>query len=111
MFRVYVLKSRKDNKRNIGFIKNLPRRLNEHNNGIVKSTKNRSPFVLIHSEIFDTKEEAMRREKFFKSRKGREFLKFLGNRQRAATRHDSWRANPIVASKSVIMLSNCTSFF
>jgi len=74
MFTVYVLKSRKDGKRYIGFTSDLERRLSEHNSGMVKSTRNRKPFDLIYTETFTKKSEAMKREKFFKSGKGREFL-------------------------------------
>ena len=49
MFYVYLLKSRKDNDLYIGFTNNLKRRVQEHNNGLVASTKLRRPFELIHS--------------------------------------------------------------
>ena len=39
----------------------LNRRLNEHNSGKVKSTKNRRPMKLIYTEEFDSKEDAMKR--------------------------------------------------
>ena len=74
MFTVYILKSEKDNKRYIGFTKELIRRILEHNNGMVKSTRNRKPFELVYTEEFEFKSDAMNREKFFKSGKGREFL-------------------------------------
>jgi putative endonuclease len=74
MFSVYILHSQKDNKRYIGYTQNLERRLNENNNGICKSTKNRRPLKLVHTESFKTKSEAMQRERFFKTGKGREFL-------------------------------------
>ena len=75
---VYVLKSKKDNKRYIGFTDNLERRISEHNSGLVKSTKNRRPLELIYFEKFDTKSEAMNREKYFKTGFGRAFLKNKG---------------------------------
>jgi putative endonuclease len=77
MFIVYVLFSLKDKKRYIGFTSNLERRLTEHNSGKVKSTKNRKPFELVYSEEFTSKTDAMNREKFFKSGKGREFLTLI----------------------------------
>jgi len=77
MFYVYVLKSLKDNKRYIGFTENLQRRLFEHNNGLVKSTKNRRPLELIYHEEFVSKKDALLREKFLKSGHGREFLNSL----------------------------------
>ncbi len=78
MYFVYVLKSFKDNKRYIGMSSNLQRRLYEHNNGLVKSTKNRKPLELIYFEEFSSKTEALKREKFFKSGSGRQFLKNIG---------------------------------
>ncbi len=55
----------------------IDRRILEHNDGLVKSTKNRRPLELIYSEKFEAKSEAMKREKFFKSGRGREFLKSI----------------------------------
>ena len=75
LYIVYVLRSEKDGKRYIGYTSDLARRLNEHNSGKTISTKNRRPFILIYQEEYSTKAEAMEREKFFKSGKGREELK------------------------------------
>ncbi|MEJ2545415.1 MAG: GIY-YIG nuclease family protein [Calditrichaceae bacterium] len=74
LYYVYVLKSLKDSRRYIGFTEDLNRRLNEHNNGLVKSTQRRRPLKLIYFEEFEDKLDAMQREKFFKTGKGREFL-------------------------------------
>jgi len=73
-YTVYFIKSSKDNKRFFGCTKNILKRLDEHNNGFVKSTRNRSPLELIYNEEFENKEDAFAREKFFKSGKGREYL-------------------------------------
>ncbi|MBS3946272.1 MAG: GIY-YIG nuclease family protein [Melioribacter sp.] len=78
MFTVYILRSLKDNKRYIGFTDNLDRRVSEHNSGRVTSTKNRRPLILIYTEQFEGKNEAMKREKFFKSHQGRNFLISIG---------------------------------
>ncbi len=74
MFYVYVLRSLKNNYRYIGQTNNLEKRLLEHNEGMTKSIRFQIPFVLEHSEIFKTRIEAIRREKFLKSGKGREWL-------------------------------------
>jgi len=74
MYYVYILLSERDQKRYMGFTQDLERRIVEHNSGLVKSTKNRIPLKLIYFERFENKVEAMNREKFFKSGKGREFL-------------------------------------
>lgn len=75
MFYTYVLKSKVDNRLYKGHTSDLENRLKEHNSAKTKSTKGYIPWELIYFEIFDTKEEAMGREKFFKSGIGREFLK------------------------------------
>jgi len=71
MFFVYVLRSQKDHKRYIGFTDNLERRLDEHNSGMVKSTKNRRPFKLIYFEEYENKSEAIKREREIKAKKGK----------------------------------------
>ena len=75
---VYILTSLKDSKRYIGMTSDLNRRLNEHNSGKVKSTKNRRPLELIYTEEFTSKQDALNRETFFKSGIEREFLKSIG---------------------------------
>ena len=74
MFFVYILLSHKDNKRYIGYTSDLERRISEHQSGLVQSTKNRHPLELIYTETFDTKSDAMAREKYFKTHSGRNFL-------------------------------------
>jgi putative endonuclease len=75
MYFVYVLKSKIDNKNYYGFTNNLERRLLNHNNKEVKSTKSRAPFELIYYETVDNIQEARRKEKYFKSGFGRKYLK------------------------------------
>jgi len=75
MYYVYVLKSLSNNKRYIGYTgKNLLVRLNEHNTGSNKWTRENSPFVMIYNEEYKTKNGAIKREKFLKSGQGRKFL-------------------------------------
>lgn len=69
-FFVYILKSVKDDKFYIGQTNNLTDRFLRHNNGCVTATKNRRPLVLAYSENYNTRAEAMRREKYLKSLKG-----------------------------------------
>ena len=72
---VYVLKSEKDHNLYIGCTSDLKNRLDYHNNGRVKSTKNRRPFKLIFSEVYPDRYEAYRMEKFYKTAPGKRFLK------------------------------------
>jgi putative endonuclease len=71
---VYVLKSERDGKLYTGRTSWLERRLKQHEDGLVKSTKNRRPLKLVYKEEFDNIEQAIAREKFFKSGQGRSFL-------------------------------------
>ncbi len=75
MFHVYVLRSEANGRHYVGFTADLMQRIGQHNQGITKSTKNRGPWEIIHHEEFNTRSEAMQRERFFKSGQGREELK------------------------------------
>ena len=66
MYYVYVIKSLKDNKCYTGCTRNIDERLNRHNRGRVKSTRNRRPFKLEHVECFDNLSEARQRESHLK---------------------------------------------
>ena len=75
MYYVYVLLSLKDKKFYIGYTNNLKRRLNEHNSGKNISTKSRLPLKLIYYESHLSKADAARREKYFKTAKGKSTLR------------------------------------
>ncbi len=67
----------------IGYSSNLPARLLSHNKlGTKGWTLKYRPWELVHSEVFETKAEAMRRERQLKSAKGREFIWGLIDEQR-----------------------------
>jgi len=72
---VYVLRSKKDGKLYIGCTGNIKKRLEYHNAGNVFSTKHRRPFVLIHSEEYQDKYEAYRKERYYKTIQGKRELK------------------------------------
>ena len=71
----YVIISKKDNKLYYGFTENLKLRIEQHNKGQVKSTKYRIPLELIYFEACLSKNDALRREKYFKTYYGKMFLK------------------------------------
>lgn len=80
MYTMYILKSLTDKRTYLGCTSNFEKRIKEHNDGKVASTKYRRPFVLIHKEEFENKYEAFKREKHFKTSWGRRQLKkILGN--------------------------------
>jgi putative endonuclease len=74
---VYILRSLKDGKFYIGSTSDIKARLSFHNAGLQRSTKSRIPFELIYSEDYNSKTDALKREKQIKSYKGGEALKKL----------------------------------
>lgn len=79
-FYTYILLSLKDIGLYIGFTSDLKRRLIQHANGQVDSTRNRLPVKLIHYEYFINENDARARESYLKSGYGRQQLKqFLKN--------------------------------
>jgi putative endonuclease len=74
---VYVLKSEIDGRLYKGQTSDIDKRLNEHNSGKTKSTKGYKPWKLVYFETFETRDEAVLREKYFKTGSGREFLNDL----------------------------------
>jgi len=76
---VYILKSQKDYKYYIGSTSDVEARLAYHNSGRQRSTKNRRPFILVYTEIFEDKQAALKREKQMKNYKGGEaFRRLIG---------------------------------
>jgi len=77
MHYVYVLRSLKDRKLYIGYSGNLKRRFSDHQNGEVRSTRPRRPFELAFYESYKIKSDAKRREKYFKTNKGKSTIKMM----------------------------------
>jgi len=71
---VYVLKSLKDNNLYTGYTEDLDRRLGEHNEGLVDSTKDRRPLKLVYFECGGSREDAIRRERCLKSGRGKRYM-------------------------------------
>ncbi|MFA6094722.1 MAG: GIY-YIG nuclease family protein [Candidatus Paceibacterota bacterium] len=75
MYYVYILRSKKDEKFYTGYTKDLKSRFEKHCKGLVKSTKDRCPFVLIYYEASLNQQDATHREKYLKSYHGKQFIK------------------------------------
>jgi len=75
MFYTYVLRSKKDGKMYIGYTNNLMARFETHQSGKVRSTAYRRPLILIYYEACRSEQDAIRREKYFKTYYGKMFLK------------------------------------
>jgi len=74
MFYTYALQSEKDGNFYAGFTKDLKLRFEQHNKGQVESTKERGPLKLIYYEACLKKEDALKRESYFKTYNGKRFL-------------------------------------
>lgn len=74
-FYTYVLISKKDAQFYIGFSQDVIKRLKDHNSAKVISTKNRIPLELFYFEAFKSKKDALRRERYFKTNKGKTTLR------------------------------------
>ncbi len=76
MYTVYILYSRKFDKIYIGMTSNLEQRFLSHNKLSTKGwTIKFRPWQIIYKEKYDSKTQALKREKELKSFKGREFIK------------------------------------
>ena len=77
MYYVYILRNTFNYKLYKGYTEDLRKRISEHNRNKVRSTKYKGKLILIYYEAFINKSDALREEKFLKTGKGRERLKFL----------------------------------
>ncbi len=74
---VYGLISLKDGKFYFGFTRNIIRRIRQHNIGENISTKSRIPFKLVFYEFHLSKKDALRRERYFKTKSGKRTIKMM----------------------------------
>lgn len=77
---LYILKSLKDKQYYVGITDDVEKRLKQHNAGKTQSTKSRRPFIIVHTETYNSKQDARNREKYLKSYTGvNEKRKILDN--------------------------------
>lgn len=79
MYSVYVIQSLVDKRLYVGMSQDVQRRIKEHNNGYVFSTKGYRPWILVYHEIVGARQLARQREKYFKSGSGKEKIKKMLN--------------------------------
>ena len=72
---VYVLLSEKDGLFYTGYTADLAKRLASHENGYVRSTKDRRPLKLVYYEACMHQQDATHREKYLKSTYGKRYLR------------------------------------
>jgi putative endonuclease len=75
LFYAYVIYSKTHNRFYKGHCSNLEKRLQQHNAGQTKSIRLFIPFELVYFEEFESRQEAVLREKYFKTAAGRKFIK------------------------------------
>ena len=77
MYYVYVLQSQKYKFLYTGSTNNIKDRVVCHDKGLVSATKFRRPLKLIFYEAYITKSDAIRREFYFKTTKGKAALRIM----------------------------------
>lgn len=75
MYYAYVIQSLKDGSFYKGHCEDITVRLKQHNAGKTKSILAKRPFELVYYENFETRELAIKRERYFKTAAGRKYLK------------------------------------
>ena len=73
-FFVYILYSKKADKFYVGETENVQERIKSHLAGISRYTSIADDWVLVHSEEFPTRLEAIKREKQIKRMKSRKYI-------------------------------------
>jgi putative endonuclease len=80
-FAVYILRSGTSGRFYIGHTDKLSRRIDQHNNpdyhGTKHTKRNTGPWKCVYVEEFNTRYEAMRREKEIKAKKSRRYIEYL----------------------------------
>ncbi|MFP2995760.1 GIY-YIG nuclease family protein [Spongiivirga sp. MCCC 1A20706] len=76
-FFVYVIQSEIDKSYYVGYTVDLETRLDKHNAGNSQYTSKKIPWVLVYFEEFQTKSDAIKREKFIKRQKSSAFIRRL----------------------------------
>ena len=71
---VYMIQSKTDGCRYVGSSEEPHQRLQAHNQGRSRYTKGHRPWVLIYTESYSTRAEAVHRERVLKSGVGRRWL-------------------------------------
>ena len=87
MYYTYVLISQNGKRTYTGHTSNLEKRLQEHNNGEVRSLKKYKPYEILLYENFTVLQQAKSRELFYKTSTGRYQLKKIVH---------SWKLNRFV---------------
>ncbi len=86
MYKIYALFFKDVKRVYVGMTNDLNRRIAEHKRGKTRSTKNRGEFDIVVIEECEVREDARKREKYWKSGYGKEVLKYSGMEQSGSSR-------------------------
>lgn len=75
MYFTYILLSSSKTKTYVGHTNDLKRRLEEHNSGRSTFTNRYKPWSIIYEECHSSENQAILKEKYFKSAAGRRWIK------------------------------------
>ena len=81
MFYTYILYSAVKDRYYIGYTSDLKTRLEKHNNGNSRSTKSGIPWEMVYHEEYESKHDAMARERAIKKKKSRKYIEWLINNE------------------------------
>ena len=78
LFKVYKLFSKIKNRYYVGCTgDDINERIRKHNTNHKGFTGKTGDWILVHEEIFDTKSDALKREKYIKDQKSRKYIEQL----------------------------------
>lgn len=77
MYYTYILYSPKIDKYYVGYTHDLELRVERHNSGWGKFSSSGIPWKLVYSEEFNSKSDALKREREIKGRKSRSYIEKL----------------------------------
>lgn len=83
MFYIYIIYSKKADKYYVGQTDDIDSRLLAHLSGISKYTAIANDWILVYSESFETRKEAINRENEIKRKKSRKYIEWLISKNRA----------------------------
>ncbi len=77
MFKLYILYSKQIDKYYVGHTANIELRLQRHNEGSTRFTSQTNDWIIVYTETYNTKGEAMKRENEIKRKKSRKYIEGL----------------------------------
>lgn len=74
---IYILESERDHSYYVGYTQGLEKRVTDHNEGRGRYSSRKTPWKLVHSETYNSKREAIIRERQIKKWKSKKLIQQL----------------------------------